>query len=40
MVLGGYMSDRVPSWGVFDATVMSYTSATEDILLEYVSHLV
>lgn len=38
-VLGGYMSDRVSGWGIIDATIMSYTSATEDIFLEYLNHL-
>lgn len=39
VVLGGYMSDRVSGWGVIDATIMSYTAASEDIFLEYLDHL-
>ena len=39
IILGGYASDRVPGWGVVDATIMSYTTATEDIFLEYLEHL-
>lgn len=39
VILGGYMSEKIPSYGIFDATVMSYTVASEDIFLEYVNHL-
>jgi hypothetical protein len=39
MVIGGFASDRVAGWGVVDATIMSYTTATEDIFLEYLDHL-
>jgi hypothetical protein len=39
IIAGGYASDRVSGWGVVDATVMSYTTATEDIFLEYLEHL-
>ena len=39
VILGGYASERVSGWGVIDATVMSYVSASEDIFLEYVNHL-
>jgi hypothetical protein len=39
VVIGGYASDRLSGWGVVDATVMSYVSASEDIFLEYVNHL-
>jgi hypothetical protein len=39
VIIGGYMSDRVPGWGVMDVTVMSYTGASEDIFLEYIDHL-
>ena len=39
IVLGGYASDRVAGWGVVDATIMSYTTATEDVFLEYLEHL-
>lgn len=38
-VVGGYMSDRVSGWGIIDATIMSYTSASEDIFVEYLDHL-
>lgn len=38
-VLGGYLSDKIDGFGVVDATVMSYVSATEDIFLEYLNHL-
>jgi len=39
IVTGGYKSDRLSDWGVVDATVMSYTTASEDILLEYLRFL-
>jgi hypothetical protein len=39
VVIGGYASDRLSGWGVVDATVMSYVSASEDIFLEYINHL-
>lgn len=39
IVTGGYKSDRLTDWGVVDATVMSYTTASEDIFLEYVKFL-
>jgi radical SAM superfamily enzyme YgiQ (UPF0313 family) len=39
VVIGGYMSDKIPSYDIIDASVMSYTSATEEIFLEYVNHL-
>jgi hypothetical protein len=38
VVLGGYAADFTPGFGVIDASVMSYTSATEDIFLEYLDH--
>ena len=38
-VVGGYMSDRVSGWNIIDATIMSYTTASEDIFLEYLEHL-
>lgn len=40
IIMGGYMSDKIDSYGVIDATVMSYTTASEDIILEYLDHLV
>ncbi len=39
LITGGYMSDRLANWGIVDATVMSYTEASEDIFLEYIQHL-
>ena len=39
VIMGGYASDRLSGWGVVDATVMSYVSATEDIFLEYIDHV-
>lgn len=39
IVSGGYKSDRLNGWGVVDATVMSYTTASEDILVEYLDFL-
>jgi radical SAM superfamily enzyme YgiQ (UPF0313 family) len=38
VIVGGYAADYVPGFGVIDASVMSYTSATEDIFLEYLDH--
>ncbi len=38
-VLGGYASDHVYGGTTFDAVVMSYTEASEDIFLEYLNHL-
>jgi Radical SAM superfamily len=40
VVFGGHMSDRLPSWGIADATVMTYTGSSEDVFLEYLEHLV
>jgi hypothetical protein len=40
IVLGGYQSESFPSYGIFDATIMSYTGATEEIFLEYLEHLI
>lgn len=39
VVIGGYMSDRVSGWGVVDASIMSYTDATEEIFIEYLKYL-
>lgn len=39
VVLGGYASERLSSHNVIDATIMSYTSPSEDIFLEYLDHL-
>jgi radical SAM superfamily enzyme YgiQ (UPF0313 family) len=38
-VLGGYKSDLIDGQGIIDATVMSYTTAPDDIFLEYLEHL-
>lgn len=40
IIIGGYQSDKIPSYGIFDATIMSYTQASEEILLEYLEHLI
>jgi radical SAM superfamily enzyme YgiQ (UPF0313 family) len=39
-IMGGYMSDKLPSWDIFDATIMSYIDASEDIFLDFLDHLV
>jgi hypothetical protein len=39
-ILGGYKSERTHGYGIFDATVMSYTDASEDIFLEYIDHVI
>ena len=39
IVIGGYQSDLLSGFGVIDASVMSYTEASEDIFLEYLDHL-
>jgi len=38
IVIGGYGSDHRYMFGIPHATIMSYTSATEDIFLEYLDH--
>lgn len=38
-VLGGYSSEHLHAGGLFDATIMSYTDASEDIFLEYLDFL-
>jgi len=38
-VIGGYMSDKISGYGLIDATVMSYTAASEDIFLEYLNYI-
>ena len=38
-ILGGYMSDRMPDYSVFDATVMTYTGSNEDLIFEYVQYV-
>jgi hypothetical protein len=39
IVLGGYKSEKVSGLGIVDATVMSYTTASEEIFLEYMNYL-
>jgi radical SAM superfamily enzyme YgiQ (UPF0313 family) len=39
IIMGGYKSEILDGYGLVDATVMSYTSASEDIFLEYLDHL-
>jgi hypothetical protein len=39
IVVGGHQSESLPSYGIFDATVMSYAGSTEEIFLEYLEHL-
>jgi hypothetical protein len=39
IVAGGYMSDRIPDYGIFDDTVMTYTGSNEDAFLEYVKYV-
>lgn len=36
IVMGGYNSDVIPNFGVFDAVLMSYQLSNDDLLLEYV----
>ena len=38
-ISGGYMSERMPDYGIFDATIMSYLGSNEDIMLEYLNNL-
>jgi len=40
IVMGGYKADLLSGFGVVDCSVMSYTTASEDIFLEYLEHLV
>lgn len=39
VVVGGYMSEKISGYGIIDATVMSYTTASEDVFLEYLNYL-
>ncbi len=39
IVVGGYQADLLSGFGVIDASIMSYTMASEDIFLEYLEHL-
>jgi hypothetical protein len=38
-VSGGYMSDRMPDYGIFHDTCMTYTGSNEDLMLEYINNL-
>jgi hypothetical protein len=38
VIVGGYVSNRIPSFNVIDATVMTYKGAPEDVFLEYLEH--
>jgi hypothetical protein len=38
IIVGGYVSNRIPSFNVIDATVMTYKGAPEDVFLEYLEH--
>jgi radical SAM superfamily enzyme YgiQ (UPF0313 family) len=39
VVVGGWVSETLPSFNVIDATVTSYYGNTEDVFLEYLNHL-
>jgi hypothetical protein len=39
IILGGNMADKISSWGIIDASIMNYLSASEEIMLEYLNHL-
>lgn len=39
IVVGGWLSETVSSHGIIDATIMSYSSNSEDIFLEYLEYL-
>ena len=34
------MSERVPHYDIIDDSVMSYTESSEDVVLEYVNHII
>jgi hypothetical protein len=36
IVVGGYLSEKISDYGVFDTTIMRYGGASEDVLLEHV----
>lgn len=40
IIMGGYKADIMDGFGVVDASIMSYTTASEDIFIEYLDHLV
>lgn len=39
IILGGYKSEKLDGLGLVDATIMSYTTASEEIMLEYLDYL-
>lgn len=39
IIYGGYAAERLDGYGVVDASVTSYTTATEDVFLEYIESL-
>jgi len=39
IVLGGYKADHLYMYGIPHAVIMSYTTAVEDVFLEYINHL-
>lgn len=39
IIIGGWLSESVSSYNVIDATIMSYTSNSEDIFLEYIGYI-
>lgn len=39
IILGGYKSEKLGGLGLVDATIMSYTTASEEIMLEYLNYL-
>lgn len=40
IVTGGYQSDTLPSYGIIDASIMAYKTASEEVFLEYLEHLI
>ncbi len=39
VVIGGYMAEKLSGWGITDLSIMHYTGASEDIILEYLEHI-
>lgn len=39
IILGGYKSEKLSGLGIVDATIMSYTTASEEIFLEYLNYI-
>ena len=40
VVTGGYISERVPNYGIIDESIMSYTESSEDVFLEYANYII